>query len=64
MKNILLILTILLSITACRKKYVVTIQAQNYLNLGDGSHYAGMKYVIVERRLGAFENKYKTALNK
>ncbi len=48
------------SIAACRKKYTVTIQAQNLTNLSDGSHYAGMKYVVVERKVGAFENKYKT----
>ncbi len=39
----------LLSITACRKKHTVTIQAQNLVNPTDGSHYAGMNYVILER---------------
>ena len=35
--------------TACRKKHTVTIQAHNLLNPADGSHYAGMNYVILER---------------
>jgi hypothetical protein len=39
----------LISITACRKQHTVTIQAQNIANLTDGSHYAGMNYVILER---------------
>ncbi|MGV6861639.1 MAG: hypothetical protein ACWA41_07690, partial [Putridiphycobacter sp.] len=40
-------LTVLL--TACKKQHTVTIQAQNLTNLSDGSHYAGMNYVILER---------------
>ena len=34
---------------ACKKQHTVTIQAQNLLNPTDGSHYAGMNYVILER---------------
>jgi len=59
LKYIILIIA-LIGITACRKKHTVTLQAQNLTNVSDGSHYAGMKYIIVERRVGAFENKYKT----
>jgi len=58
--KITLLLMVLISVTSCRKKHTITIQAHNLVNSSDGSHYAGMKYIIVERRVGAFENKYKT----
>jgi len=50
MKNlkILIVVTFLL-FTACKKQHTVTIQAQNLTNISDGSHYAGMNYVILER---------------
>ncbi|MGV6862184.1 MAG: hypothetical protein ACWA41_10450, partial [Putridiphycobacter sp.] len=61
MKKFILILLFLATfLTACKKQHTVTIQAQNLTNISDGSHYAGMKYIIVERRVGTFENKYKT----
>ncbi|MGV6860240.1 MAG: hypothetical protein ACWA41_00620 [Putridiphycobacter sp.] len=60
MKNLILILVFVTLFIACKKQHTVTIQAQNLTNLSDGSHYSGMKYIIVERRVGTFENKYKT----
>jgi hypothetical protein len=47
--TILIMLLTVFSITACRKKHTVTIQAHNLVNPADGSHYAGMNYVILER---------------
>ncbi len=50
MKKFILILLFLATfLTACKKQHTVTIQAQNLTNLSDGSHYAGMNYVILER---------------
>ncbi|MGV6861099.1 MAG: hypothetical protein ACWA41_04975 [Putridiphycobacter sp.] len=49
MKNLTLILAILALFIACKKQHTVTIQAQNLTNLLDGSHYAGMNYVVLER---------------
>jgi hypothetical protein len=49
----------LISIIACRKKHTVTIQAQNMANPTDGSHYADMNYVILERGY-FFNHKSKT----
>ncbi|MGV6860242.1 MAG: hypothetical protein ACWA41_00630 [Putridiphycobacter sp.] len=60
MKKITYIFILTVLLTACKKQHTVTIQAQNLNNLSDGSHYSGMKYIIVERRVGTFENKYKT----
>jgi hypothetical protein len=61
MKTLKYILPLLfLGLLACKNKPTVTIQAQNLVNVSDGSHYADMKYVVVERRVGVFENKYKT----
>jgi hypothetical protein len=47
--KIVQLLMVLLVFTACRKKHTVTIQTQNMANPTDGSHYAGMNYVILER---------------
>jgi len=50
MKTLKYILPILfLGLLACKKQHTVTIQAQNLTNISDGSHYAGMNYVILER---------------
>ncbi len=49
MKNLTLILAFVTLIIACKKQHTVTIQAQNLTDLSDGSHYAGMNYVILER---------------
>jgi len=45
MKTLKYILPLLfLGLLACKKQHTVTIQAQNYTNISDGSHYAGMCY--------------------
>ena len=59
MKHLIVILTLALSITACKKKTMVVIQAQNYLDDSDGSHYAGMKYSIVESWTPVYDLKTK-----
>jgi hypothetical protein len=57
--KIMQILMVLLVFTACKKQHTITIQAQNMANLTDGSHYAGMNYVILERGY-FFNHKSKT----
>ncbi|MGV6861100.1 MAG: hypothetical protein ACWA41_04980 [Putridiphycobacter sp.] len=49
MKKITYIFILTVLLTACKKQHTVTIQAQNLTNLLDGSHYAGMNYVVLER---------------
>jgi hypothetical protein len=60
MKTLKYILPILLfGLMACKKQHTVTIQAQNLANSADGSYYAGMNYVILERGY-FFNHKSKT----
>ena len=59
MKHLIVILTLALSITACKKKTMVVIQAQNINNSSDGSDYAGMKYSIVESWTPVYDLKTK-----
>jgi len=47
--NLVMFFIVITSLTACKKQHTVTIQAQNLTNISDGSHYAGMNYVILER---------------
>ena len=60
MKPFVFIFPILLIFTSCKKNTTVVIQAQNYLNTGDGSDYAGMKYAVVETWTPVYELKSKT----
>jgi hypothetical protein len=59
MKNLLHILIILALATACKKKTMVVIQAQN-INNTNGSGYAGMTYGIVENWTPVFDLKSKS----
>ena len=38
-----------LTISSCRKKSSIVIQAHNLTNPTDGSHFAGQNYVVLER---------------
>lgn len=49
MKYLSIILFISLTLISCKKSHIVTIQAQNLNNVADGSHYANMAYVVLER---------------
>ena len=60
MKNLFYILIILALATACKKKSMVVIQAQNINNSADGSHYAGATYGIVENWTPVFDLKSKS----
>jgi hypothetical protein len=60
MKNLFYILIILALATACKKKSMVVIQAQNYLDNTNGSGYAGMAYGIVENWTPVFDLKSKS----
>ncbi|MGV6861121.1 MAG: hypothetical protein ACWA41_05085 [Putridiphycobacter sp.] len=58
----ILIILLAFGFSACKKQHTVTIQAQNLTNLSDGSHYAGMNYVILER--GYFYNHKSNGIAK
>jgi hypothetical protein len=60
MKNLLYLFIILVLATACKKKSMVVIQAQNYLDNTNGSGYAGMTYGIVENWTPVFDLKSKS----
>jgi hypothetical protein len=57
MKNLVYIFIILVLATACKKKTMVVIQAQNINNPNSGSDYAGMAYGILESWTPGFELK-------
>ena len=59
MKHLWLIFALFILTTACKKKSTVTIQAYNINNPTDGSHYAGMEYVIVESLSSLYLSKSK-----
>jgi len=50
--KLIVVVLIITSITSCKKKSSVVIQAQNLTNLSDGSHYASAHYMVIERRSG------------
>jgi hypothetical protein len=60
MKNLIYIFIILVLATACKKKTMVVIQAQNINNTSDGSDYAGMTYGIQESYTPLFDLKTKS----
>jgi hypothetical protein len=60
MKNLIYILLCLALVTACKKKTMVVIQAQNINNTVDGSDYAGMTYGIQESYTPLFDLKTKS----
>ncbi|MBD3636383.1 MAG: hypothetical protein HUJ25_03500 [Crocinitomicaceae bacterium] len=59
MKKLTFILILMVSITACKKKTTVVIQAEDYMT-GSGSAYSGMQYSVVETWTPFFEVKSNT----
>ena len=59
MKHLLYAILFLTLTAACKKKTMVVIQAQNYLDNSDGSDYAGMSYSIVESWTPVYDLKTK-----
>ena len=59
MKNLFFTLIVLFLSTACKKNIPIVIQAQNHININDGSAYAGAYYKIFEKKWPFSVSPYK-----